>query len=146
MRVLRRSKQAECYGKRELSLPRSEGFTLFEVLIALAIMSIALTALLRASGLAAENSMALRERMLAGWVAENYLEGLKLHREWPAIGKTSGELEENNRRWRWQQQVTETPNPDFRKIQIRILAPGVQDYPLSELLGFVMRPPGVGAE
>lgn len=118
------------------------GFTLFEVLVALAIMAVALTALLRASGLAAENSMALRQRMLAGWVAENYLVKLKARGEWPSLGKTSGELEEEGQRWRWELEVVETPNPDFRKIKVRILAPGAQYYVLSELVGFLMRPPG----
>ncbi len=122
----------------------SQGFTLFEVLVALAIMAIALTALLRASGLAAENSIGLQQRMLAGWVAENQIVELKIRRHWPDTGKTAGEYSENGRNWRWEHEVTQTPNPDFRKVTVRIMAPGAQRYVLAELVGFLVRPPGTG--
>ncbi len=118
---------------------RQRGFTLFEVLVALAIMAIALTALLRASGLAADNSEALRMRMLAGWTAQNRLALIEARREWPEPGLKAGEMVEDARTWRWEQQVSETPNPDFRKVEVRILAPGAKRYVLAELTGFVTR-------
>ena len=49
------------------------GFTLIEVLVALAIVSIALMSALRAAGQGTNNVGELRSRLLAGWVAENLL-------------------------------------------------------------------------
>ena len=54
--------------------PKSrQGFTLVEVLVALAIVSIALMAALRAAGQGTAAAGELRLRLLAGWVAENRL-------------------------------------------------------------------------
>jgi len=47
------------------------GFTLVEVLIALAVVAIALVALVRAAGVQVQSFDALRERTLAVWVAAN---------------------------------------------------------------------------
>ncbi|MNC92357.1 putative type II secretion system protein I precursor [compost metagenome] len=52
---------------------RQAGFTLIEVLVALAIVSIALLAALRAAGQGTTHAGDLRARLLAGWVAENRL-------------------------------------------------------------------------
>ncbi|NDV13353.1 type II secretion system minor pseudopilin GspI [Crenobacter caeni] len=123
-------------------MKRARGFTLFEVLVALAIMAIALTALLRASALAADNSERLRLSMLASWEAQNRIETMKALGEWPDIGGTSGEvvLVEGAPALRWQRDVSDTPNPGFRRVVVRILAAGPEPYALAELTGFVRRP------
>lgn len=124
-----------------------QGFTLLEVLVALAIIAVALSALLRASGLSAENSGALRDRMRAGWIAENHIVMLRARRAWPDTGQTAGEESgEDGHRWRWEQEVVATPNQDFRKVRFRVLASGARRYVLAELVGFVTRPPTVGAD
>ena len=61
------------------------GFTLIEVLVALAIVSIALMAALRAAGQGTTNVGELRSRLLAGWVAENMLARVE-HRGESAVG------------------------------------------------------------
>ena len=58
------------------------GFTLVEVLVALAIVSIALMAALRASGQATNASGELRLRLFAGWVAENRLAEHRARQDW----------------------------------------------------------------
>ena len=120
---------------------RQHGFTLFEVLVALAIMAVALAALLRASGLAADNSENMRLRMLATWEAQNQIALIKARREWPEPGKLEGEAAgEGGPSLRWEREVAPTPNGDFRKVVIRILSPGVGHYVLAELTGYVERP------
>ncbi|MCL6263594.1 type II secretion system minor pseudopilin GspI [Craterilacuibacter sp. RT1T] len=120
----------------------ARGFTLFEVLVALAILAIALTALLRSAGLAADNSEALRTRMLATWEAQNRLETIKALREWPEVGGSSGQIkpEAGQAALRWQRDVSGTPNPNFRRVVIRILPADGANYTLAELTGFVQRP------
>jgi len=118
---------------------RCRGFTLIEVLVALAIMALAFAALLRASGLAAENSATLRERMLAGWMAENHMARLQAQRAWPMVGVQSGLLTQDQRSWQWEQEVRPTEDPQLLRIEIRILAAGTARYQLAQLVGFVAR-------
>lgn len=120
-------------------MKREQGFTLIEVLVALAIMALAFAALLRASGLAAENSAILRERMLAGWVAENQMARLQLQDRLPAPGIKQGVLVEDDRRWRWEQEVTLAQDPKLLRVEVRILAPGEARYQLAVLTRYLMR-------
>ena len=59
-------------------MKRAYGFTLVEVLVALAVVAIALLALTRAAGVQVATFDALRERTLAGWVAANVVAETRL--------------------------------------------------------------------
>lgn len=121
-------------------MSRQHGFTLFEVLVALAIMAVALSALLRAGGVAADNSEQMKQRMIASWEAQNQLALLQARREWPGPGRQEGETDSDGRRLRWEREVSDTPNGNFRKVIIRVLQPGAQRYVLAEMTGFVRNP------
>src|SRR5258708_40201208 len=62
------------------------GFTLVEVLVALAIISIALLAALRVAGGATNSAGGLRGRLFADWGAENLLAEQRARGDWPARG------------------------------------------------------------
>ncbi len=66
------------------------GFTLVEVLVALAIVSIALLAALRAAGQGTNAAGELRLRLLAGWVAENRLAEHRARGDWLPLGIQRG--------------------------------------------------------
>jgi general secretion pathway protein I len=113
------------------------GFTLLEVLVALAITAIALSALLRVSGLAAENSMTLRERMLAGWVAEDQMALLRRTNVPPSLGESQGTLMRDERNWRWRQVVTRAGEPDLVRVEISVEAADDGAYPLASLVTYL---------
>ena len=115
--------------------PVSAGFTLIEVLIALAVVAIALLALTRAASVQVSSFDALRERTLAAWVAANVLTDTRLAGAMPATGRSDGRVEFAGRGWRWEREVKATPTPAVRRIDIRVFA-GTAQAPSASLSGF----------
>jgi general secretion pathway protein I len=105
---------------RQPSQRRAGGFTLLEVLVALAIVATALGASLRAIGSLAQNSASLRASMMATWSAENRLSQIRLAREWPALGKRSFNCPQGDLQLICEEQVFPTPNPLFRRVEVAV--------------------------
>ena len=80
------------------------GFTLFEVLVALAIISIALLAALRAAGQSTNNVGELRAHLLAGWVAENLLVEQRARGDWPSTGILRGTQSQGGTDFVWREE------------------------------------------
>lgn len=114
------------------------GFTLLEVLVALAILAVALAAGLRALSSSTLSAEGLRERMLADWVAQNRLAELRASGEFPDFGVLEGEAEQAGRRYRWHQHTQPTPNALFRRIDLQVSDRDGQ--PLASLSGYAVRP------
>lgn len=116
-------------------MKRSRGFTLIEVLIALAVIAIALLALARAASMQVQGFDALRERSLAGWVAANVLAETRLASAIPATGSSDGKVEFAGRRWRWEREVKATPVAQIRRVDIRVFSAEAR-APSATLSGF----------
>lgn len=119
------------------------GFTLVEVLVALAIVSIALMAALRAAGQGSGSVDELRARLLAGWVAENRLAEHRALAAWPPLGLQRGSTREGGLDFAWREEVVATPNAAFRRVEIRVYTPADESRALAHLVGFVVNAPGV---
>ena len=111
------------------------GFTLIEVLVALAVIAIALLALTRAATVQVQSFDALRERSLAGWVAANVLVDTRLATAFPPTGRSDGRTRLAGRNWRWTRDVQATQDPDIRRIDIRVFIGDAAD-PSASLSGF----------
>jgi len=122
---------------------RREGFTLVEVLVALAIISIALLAALRVAGGGTNSVGELRGRLFAGWVAENLLAEQRARGDWPSLGILNGTQRQGGIEFSWREEVISTPNAAFRRVDIRVFAVPEEAHALAHLSGFVVRPPGV---
>jgi len=119
------------------------GFTLIEVLVALAIVSIALLAALRAAGQGTNSVGELRARTLAGWVAQNRLAEHRARGDWLSLGVQRGEESEGGIAFDWREEVLSTPNPAFRRINVTVSAAPDESHVLARFSGFVVNPPAV---
>lgn len=99
---------------------RRSGFTLLELMVALAILAIALSAVMRAVGAATNNVEELRMRTLAGWVADNRVAEHRARRDWLAVGRAEGQAEQGGVMFRWTEEVQATPNANFRRVEVSV--------------------------
>lgn len=123
---------------------RHEGFTLVEVLVALAIISIALLAALRVAGEGTNSVGELRARLLAGWVAEDLLAEQHARGEWPSPGMQRGTQRQGGIDFSWREEVLPTPNVTFRRVDIQVFSASGEEHVLAHLIGFLVNPLGAG--
>ncbi len=119
---------------------KARGFTLIEILVALAIVAVSLAAGMRALAQAADAASTLKARTLALWVAENNLARAQLTTPWPDVGASSGEETQAGERFVWRASIAPTPNPAFRRIDIVVAEPQEPDYALAHLTGYLGDP------
>jgi general secretion pathway protein I len=126
------------HGVRAIApLVRRRGFTLVEVLVALAIVAVALAAGFRSVAQSSDSATALKARTLALWVAQNRLAAAQLVRPAPPVGESSGTDAQAGAAFSWRETVSSTPNPAFRRIEISVADPSTPDYVLAHLVGYV---------
>ena len=94
----------------------SPGFTLVEVLVALAIVAVALAAGMRAAAGVVEGAQRLADITAAQWCADNQLAALKLSRQFPGVGDADFSCEQLGRQYRGTLRTRPTPNPNFRRV------------------------------
>lgn len=99
----------------------SAGFTLIEVLVALGIVAIALMAGLRATDSLSRNASRQSTQWLAHICAENEFARLRLSRQVPAVGESSIPCMQAGTDLQVKLSVQVTPNPNFRRIDARVV-------------------------
>jgi general secretion pathway protein I len=102
---------------------KSPGFTLIEVLVALAIVAVTLGAGIKAAGALSNNAVRLAEVSEAQWCADNQLTGLKLSKQFPGVGDSDFKCEQMGLTYSGKLIVRPTPNPNFRRVDAQITNP-----------------------
>ena len=121
--------------------PVQRGFTLLEVLIALAVLAIAMGAVIKAAGDYTGNHAWLRDRTLATWVARNVLVEFQVENAWPEVGERKGTREMGRRDWRWLARVSQTDEAQLRRLDVEVyLLDADDEEPVSVLSGFLQQP------
>jgi general secretion pathway protein I len=98
---------------------RQTGFTLLEVLIALAIVAMSVGALLGTVSSSASNVIYLKEKTLAEWVALNRVTEVRIAQSMPTEGRRMGNTVMAGMRWEWEEEVTELPVQGMFRVDVR---------------------------
>ena len=98
---------------------RARGFTLLEVLIALAIVAMSAGALLGTVTSSASNISYLKDKTQAEWVALNRLTEVRIAQQFPVTGKRTGFSSMGGVKWQWEQEVTELPVKGLFQVDVR---------------------------
>lgn len=119
---------------------KNRGFTLIEMLVAMAILAVAMGALLQTAAQNAVNTTSLRDRTLAQWVAANKLAELQINKTWEEVGKRNGEMQMANNTWYWQTDVQQVNDKDLRRVEISVRKSPDSESSLYTLPGFLASP------
>jgi general secretion pathway protein I len=126
---------------RRSRLKSQRGFTLLESLVALAILAIALAAVLRATSASTSHVDALRQRLLADWVAQNRLALHAGRGDWLPVGSQQGEESQAGLKFVWQEIISTTPNPAFRRIEVSVAPAASPQNTLRHLSAYLVQFP-----
>jgi general secretion pathway protein I len=103
---------------------KSAGFTLLEVLIALAIVALSAGALLGSVTSSASNVIYLKDKTLSEWVSLNRLTEIRMATDMPAAGRRKGNAVMGGMRWEWEEEVTPLPVQGMFRVEVRSRATG----------------------
>lgn len=120
---------------------RSHGFTLLEVMVALAVLAFALAAMIKGTADNASNAAYLRDKTLAHWVGMNIIAEQRLFLNIATNDTKRGEEEMGNHIWYWTARLSETFDEDVRRLDVMVSGSDKRDAtPLVNLVAFIDKP------
>jgi general secretion pathway protein I len=97
-----------------------KGFTLIEILVAVAILAVALAATTRAASVATDGALETRQRLLATWAAENRVAELRARKIFPATATTRYDATQGGLALVIDETVSDTANPAIRRVDLAV--------------------------
>lgn len=119
---------------------RRSGFTLVEILVALAIVAIGLAAAVRATSQVITGTESARTRLIATWVAQDRLAEHTARADWLAPGTGSGSASQGPFTFAWRETVTATSDPSLRRIDIAVAGAERPDHVVARITGYLFAP------
>ena len=121
---------------------KTKGFTLIEVMVALAIIAIALAALIKASGNHTRSAAYLKSKTLAHYVALNEVARLQIENAWPDLGTKKDDTEMAGIIWYWTREVEKTMDEsgNIRSLKFNIYQGEDREYSLARVQAFISSP------
>lgn len=127
-----------------MNVKHQHGFSLLEVIIAIAVLAFAMTALVEGAGRGAFNANYLKEKTLAHWVALNKIAEYQLQPTWPSVGLQKGTYDMANFDWRWEARVTETEDKNVRRLEMDVRMGPNSKSAMTKVTAFLDNPESVG--
>ena len=98
----------------------STGFTLIEVMVALAIVAIGMMGVNKMLNDYALGAVYMEQKTLASWIATNKLTELSIAPTWPAVGDYEEDIEFAGQQWHSEIVVSETEVPNLRRVDVSV--------------------------
>lgn len=121
---------------------RSLGFTLIEMLLALAVFAYVASSILSVLSQTANNLSDIEEMTFASWVANDRLTELQVSTTWPPRDKQQGQRELAGKTWYWSQKVEKTEDPNLRQIRVLVSLEKGSPNSIYSLSSFVTKQQG----
>ncbi len=118
---------------------RVAGFTLLEVLAALAVAAVGILAVSRTLSSSIAVADGVEARTVAYWVAGNEMAELRISRLWPSPGETRRPVTMGGRRWTALRRIVETPDPDVYRVEVSVVSGDGDGAALATVNGYVAR-------
>ncbi|WP_077342548.1 type II secretion system minor pseudopilin GspI [Pseudocolwellia agarivorans] len=118
---------------------KCSGFTLIEVMLAMAIFATAGVALISSTDTHFRSLSHLETKMMANWVASNQLVEASLNKSWPPRNNKKGKVELAGREWFWIQKVAKTADQNMSAISIEVRLDQAQRSSLTSLTTYVVK-------
>lgn len=118
---------------------RQAGFTLLEVMVALVVVALALTAVAASMSQMLDAAETMRERTFASWIALNKIAEMRLANVIPKVAETSGEVDYAGTTWGWRAVVSETGVENLFRLDVTITHAG-SDNAIRTETGFIGEP------
>jgi general secretion pathway protein I len=118
---------------------RDSGFTLIEVMVALAIAGLSLAAVAASISQMVDAASAMQERTYASWIAQNTITELRLANEIPEVSTSSGEVEFASIEWDWRATISETGVENLLRVDVEVSYAG-SDAVIRTVTGFIGEP------
>jgi len=115
------------------------GFTLLEILVALSIAVVGISAIVKSAGGAIDILQSSEDRVLGSWVAGNRLAELRLSRYWSATATRDLSEKYGGREWYYREQISETSDPDLLRVDLAVYADREHENLSARLFGYLSR-------
>ncbi len=119
---------------------QAQGFTLLEVMVAMAVLALGMAAVISSSSQSLNSLSYAKTKTLAHWVAMNKLTELQLEPTWPSAGVKTGDYEMSDMDWRWEAKISNTEDKDVRRVDVNVYAGRESKEALALVVGYLGRP------
>jgi len=128
-----------CHARRARARDAA-GFTLIEVLVAMTIIAVGVSALIASAAASSRRQEYLREREIGRWIASNALATQQALPAWPNVGTATTEVEMARSTWFVRTRTRAVADPDLRRLDIEVRKQRDEDSYVYSVTAFVGNP------
>jgi len=119
---------------------RLRGFTLLEVMVALAVIAIGLGAVITEASRNISNAALLEDKTLGHWVAANKVAEMQVTKEWPSAGEQSSDVEMAGRDWYLTVIIIDTPDERVKRMDVEVRTDSGSENPVVKVISYLGQP------